>query len=204
MALPFRAAAATVELHSATASPITIGAGGEGAGRGVSFLVEEDFSISAAGIYLDLKSESYDVLIYSSTNGYDLIAPLVSASEVTGGSGVSYYDIDISYAFTAGNYYYIQWEPSDQGSGDWLAGASPNAMFSDAVLPETLGLVTILDGAEGNSTSGISFANALHPNIRLTVVNPAAVPITSAGFLLSGALAGLGLARKKRRRHTQA
>jgi len=171
-------------------------AGGEGGGRGIGFQADSSFSIDSAGIFMDLVSQSYDVLIYGSTNGSDAGAVLASASAVVGGSGAQYYDIAIAYTFTAGSFYVLHWRPTDLGINDWVAANTPNGFFFDSDLPETIGPVTLLDGEEGSGPD--DFGNFLHPNLRVDVVDTAvAAPEPFALALFGLGLVGLGLSRRR-------
>jgi hypothetical protein len=54
---------------------------------------DSSFSIDSIGIEGDLISQSFDVLVLSSTNGHDVGAVLASESVVVGGTGDHFYDV---------------------------------------------------------------------------------------------------------------
>ncbi|NRA28735.1 MAG: VPLPA-CTERM sorting domain-containing protein [Parvularculaceae bacterium] len=193
--LPITASAETIVIDGGQGQSIF---GGEGRGRGISFIANQDFSIDSAGIFFDLLNESFDVLIYSSTNGSDTVALLESESAVVGGSGSAWYDISVDFDFLAGNYYFVGFQPSDLGTSDWSGG---NGFYESdsAVLPLDLGVLTAIDGAEGNQADGWGFANTLHPVIRFNGVDSAAVPLPAAPLLMLTGLAGLAAAQRKKK-----
>ena len=164
--------------------------GGVGTGRGVSFKADSNFSISSLGLRGDLVAQSFDVLIYSSTDGNQVNSVLASASSVVGGTGLGWNDININYSFNAGSYYAFNWRPTN-GNSSW----GTIDYYRDNALPTSIGsLLTLINGFEGfNATN---FSNSLHPNLRInTSVN--AVPIPAAAFMFVPALLGfMGLRRK--------
>lgn len=162
-----------------------------GSGRGISFHADSAFSIDSVGIFGDLFAESYDVVIYSSTDGHQANSILTSATADVGGIGHTWNDIAINFSFTLGDYYVLNWRPSDGGSG--VNGGWANlSLYRDAGLPVSVGPTTLIDGLVGFSAG--DFSNNLHPNLRInatTVVPiPAAAWLFGSGFLVLVSMAG--------------
>lgn len=175
MLLTASAAQATfIDVHSTS---FCCNAGGEGTGRAQGIHADSTFSISSVGIYASLSTtKSFDVVIYSSTTGFDVGLQLASASAVVGGTANGFKDINIAYTFVAGSYYVVNWRPTDAGD-IWAITVE---YWDDSALPTTVGPLTLVDGLAGYNPS----INFLHPRFRYDVVPEPA----------SGALLGLGLA----------
>ena len=186
-AFSFNTQASFIELNS---GDFAYTSDGEGGGRGISFQVSSSFSIDSVGIYGDLLNNSFDVLIYSSTDGHQINTILASATAVVGGTGNGWNDIAINYTFNASDFYVINWQPTSISNWAWTLD-----FYNDSSLPAVVGPVTLIDGISGNDTS-MNFGNILHPNIR---VNVNTVPIPAAVWLFGSGLIGLiGIARRKK------
>jgi hypothetical protein len=128
-----------------------------------------------------LVNESFDVVIFSSSNGHDAGSVLASASATVGGAGNQFYDIPINFTFNAGSFYTLLWRPTSSNS-DW---ASTLDYYNDSGLPATVGPFSLIDGTEGYAADG--FSNFLHPNLRVngqasTVPAPATLALLGIGW----------------------
>jgi hypothetical protein len=167
---------------------------GVGSGRGVGFHADSSFSITSLGIYGDLISQSFDAVVFASTNGQDAGALLASSSAVVGGAGAQYYDINLNYSFNAGSYYTLLFRPTD-GNGGW---ANAINYWNDSGLPTTIGPLTLIDGVEGYNAG--DFSNFLHPDLRINAdVTPVPEPETYAMMLAGLGLLGLAQRRRKQK-----
>lgn len=176
--------------HSTWASYVELNSGtyccsyatGETTGRGISFQANSTFSIDSVGIFGDLYNKSYDVVIYSSTDGHQVNNILNTASAVSGGTGNSWNDVAVNFTFNASDYYLINWTPSDLQTG-WVNTSLD--YYQDSALPAVAGPVTLIDGTAGAVPD---FSNTLHPNLR---VNVSTVPVPAAIWLFGSGLIGL-------------
>jgi len=156
----------------------THGGAGTGDGRGISFQAIDDFSISSIGIEAWLFEQSFDVVIWDSTDGHQVNAQLASASAILGGGSFGWNDIAIDFDFLNGNYYAIGWRASDGGSGNW---ADSLTYYRDSALERTIDdKVNLIDGFQGYSAE--NFRNTVHPNLRMNIAVPE--PSTIAIFAL--------------------
>jgi len=181
-ALPTQAA--YVELNSGAYAGYF---GAVGSGRGIGFQADAAFTVDSVGFYGNLNQESFDVVIFSSTNGNQANSILTSSTAVVGGTGIGWNEISINYSFNAGDYYVLNWRPTNISTDTWGAAA----FYRDSVLPAVIGegdLVTLINGVEGFGAE--NFSNTLHPNLRVNTV-VSAVPVPAAVWLFCSALIGL-------------
>ena len=136
---------------------------GPGAGRAIGFQADEDFTISSVGILGELYYQSFDVVIYDSPDGHTAGSVLYSTSYATGGTGYGWNDMPVSFSFSAGNFYVLNWRPSDCNY-DWVVGLE---YYNDSGLPFDAGPLTILEGIEGCDAE--NYTNFLHINFRICV-----------------------------------
>jgi hypothetical protein len=113
-----------------------------------------------------LTYESFDVVIYDSPNGHTAGSVLYSTSDTTGGSGYGWNDMAVNFTFTAGDYYVVNWRPTDGGSSDWVVSPGLDYYHDDG-LPYTVGPITIVEGFEGFNAEDPT--NFLHPHLRFCV-----------------------------------
>ena len=181
--------ATLLEINASSSGTIT--GSGPGSLRGIGFLANSAFSISNVGLYSDIGSTSYDINIYSSSNGSDITGLLASTSATVGGAGLQWYDVALSFSFLTSNFYAIEWATT---SGSTIPGGSGSYFHYafDSNLPLTTGPVTLLDGFASSS----GFSNLLHPLLRVNVVESVPEPVTLV--LMSLGLAGLGFSRKRK------
>lgn len=166
--------------------------GFEGGGRGQGIYANEDFTVSSIGIFGDLKSELFDIVIYSSINGSDTVSILKTVTELEGGTGNTWNDIAIDFTFDAGNYYVVNWRPNDMGHSDWVNTID---YYDDYALPTNLGPLTLVDGLAG--TNAEDPKNVLHPNMRYDITP---IPEPATMFLFGTGLVGfLGTRLSKKR-----
>jgi len=183
--------AVPIEINAVSVDGGTVG-GVPGPIRGIGLLADQSFTISSVGLFSDIGSTSYDVSIYSSTDGNQTTGVLASATATVGGSGLQWYDIPINFAFNAGNYYAIAWATT---SGAVIQGGT-GAYFHygyDSNLPLTTGPVTLINGfADPNTGSG--FNNLLHPQLRVD----ASLPEPATLFLVATGLAGFRFSMRRK------
>lgn len=175
--------------------------GGPGNGRALGIQALENVEVSALGIYGDLASESYDVIIWSSTDGSQVGSILAQSSGASGGTGLGWNDLPISYTLQAGQYYVLHWQPTVLNNA-WTSNVEYQF---DSNLEFTVGPIRMLDGADGHSASSVNFGNVLHPHLRIggDVVVEDATPVPTLGqwglMMLIIVLLGFGVPALVRR-----
>ena len=137
-----------------------------GSGRAIGFQADTDFTITSVGISAALLYESYDVVIYDSPDGHSAGGVLYATSGMTGGGGYGWHDIAATFSFNAGQYYVMNWRPTDGGHSDWVEAPGMDYYY-DSGLPYTTGPITIVEGFEGFDAENV--ANAFHPFMRFCV-----------------------------------
>ncbi|MBZ5609844.1 MAG: PEP-CTERM sorting domain-containing protein [Acidobacteriia bacterium] len=187
-----QANASTIDLNSGSVFETV--AGGEGTGRGIGFFADSTFSIDFAAIQADLISQSFDVVIYSSTDGHEAGAVLTSASAVLGGTGFGFNAIPINFTFNAGSFYVLNWRPTSGGGNDTWVGPGGSIYYNDSALPVTVGPVTLIDGTAGFNAD--DFSNVVHPNLQVDLVS-GTVPEPSTFGLMLGGIALIALCRRR-------
>lgn len=165
--------------------------GGPGSGRAQGIEVLNSFSLTALGVAADLPLDTYEVVIYASSDGVSPGATLATFSATLAGSGFDATQIATPFNFVAGNFYIVNYRPADTV----FEAATTFDYWDDFGLPVTVGPIRLVEGIEGFTAT--NSGNFLHPNFRYRtgeIVVPA--PAAFALFGL-GALA-LGLARRRR------
>lgn len=180
------ASAGYLNLNSGVSYGIFGGPFTAGTGRGIGLYANSTVSITSIGIEGALNLESYDVLVFSSTNGSDVGGLLATNSAVVGGA-FGFHDIAIGFTLTAGNYYVLGFRPT-VSNPNW-----GNALqyWEDSGLPVTVGGLTLIDGTEGHGLQ--SFFNAVHPSLRVNT----SVPEPSTWMLIGAGVSALGLLRRR-------
>jgi hypothetical protein len=203
VSLPVGAQAQVIDLDS---GPGFTGAG-PGNGRALGIQTTENVDVTALGIFGELSSQSYDVLIYSSTDGHQAVSILAEASGMSGGTGLGWNDLPVNYTLQSGQYYVLHWRPSSSNNS-WTSNLQ---YLNDSNLPFTVGPILMIDGADGFDTGDLRFSNSLHPHLRIggevtavPVLPPVPVPTLGQWGLIILALSVLGfgavvIARRKRR-----
>ncbi len=138
--------------------------GGVGTGRAIGFQADSTFDISSVGILGPLLNRPFDVVIYDSPDGHSAGSVLSITTATVGDEGFVWYDIAVSFTFTAGNFYVVNWRPTD-GQDAWADETTGLDYFEDFGLPATIGPITILEGIEGFDATNID--NSLHPHLRV-------------------------------------
>lgn len=184
------AQAAVIQIDQGAEYSSSYDHGGMGAGRGVSFLANQNFGISTIGVDLSVTSTNtttYQYQIFASANGQTPGALLASTSfQLSAGDG--YRDQAISFDFTAGSYYVVNFSRVDGvGLGSnvgthyaWLSSGGVSAAIN-------YGPLTVVKGFEGaNATNN----NPLIPFTELgvgEVPEPASWALMLTGFGMVGA-----------------
>ncbi len=184
---PLSANATIIDAHGPIFWGVTSGVG---TGRAQGFVADSDFSVSGIGIYGDLISQSFDIVVYSSTDGYSAGAILATASDTVGGTGMGWNDIALDFDFIMGNFYVVNWRPTALSSG-W--GSIEYYRDNNGGLPHTVGPLTLLEGFEGYNAQNAD--NYLHPRLRYMTSMAVPQPEIFGLFLLG--LFGFGLLRRK-------
>lgn len=136
--------------------------GGEGSGRAIGFQADSDLTINSVGIMGDLVEKSHEIVIYDSPDGHSAGSILYTTSHTIGGTGYGWNDIPVSFTFTAGNFYVVNWRPTD--GGNW---ANQLEYYHDDGLPFTVGPLTLLEGIEGYDAQNTG--NYVHPHLRICI-----------------------------------
>ena len=148
-------------------SPSLVGTytgGGVGSGRGLHIIANEDFTISSLGIYAQLYDKNYLARIFKSSSSYAIDELLHSVEGNPGAFGnMGWNDLLFAeyFSFEAGEYYYLEWSPSD-GSDDWCSYIE---YFNDAGLPHVVGPLTMKNGVAGQHPNVND--NGFHPYFRI-------------------------------------
>lgn len=157
-----QAQAAVVELN---AGPHYESGGTGGSGRGIGFLANQDFTMNAFGIYADLLSLSFDVDIYSSSDGHAANTLLDTFTANLNAQGFGWYDIATDFNFVNGNYYVVNWSPTNNDSS-WEGTTDPGIdYYYDTEAPYNFGIITLVEGFEGSFPNS---GNPLYPHSRIT------------------------------------
>lgn len=131
---------------------------GEGAGRAIGFQADTDFKLNAVSIMGDLTKQSFDVVIYSSTDGHTAGGVLATFSATVGGTGLDWNTVPVAFDFVEGNFYFVNWRPS--ASGNWATSID---YYLDTGLPFSVGPLTILEGVSGANAEE---SNTYHPHFK--------------------------------------
>ncbi|MGD9817160.1 MAG: PEP-CTERM sorting domain-containing protein [Desulfomonilaceae bacterium] len=192
---------ANVGTDNAFATPLNLDEGddsygvssGIGSGRGILFYANESFTFNSVSLYANLGAASYDVDIYASTGLGNYGELLATASATLEGTELEYQTIDISYSFTEGHYYFLNWTKSDDS---WIYGSM--LFLRDSSLPINYGVLTLLDGSHGSTN--IDFSNTLHGQFSFDVaVDESPVPEPSTIVLFGTGIIGIaGISRRKK------
>jgi hypothetical protein len=105
--------------------------GGMGNGRGVSFLANQNFSITSMGVDLSVpasNSTNYVYQIYASTNGHD-VGSLLSSVTFQLGAGNGYRDQAFNFNFSTGSYYVVNFARQD---GQYLGNLGTHYVWEGA------------------------------------------------------------------------
>jgi hypothetical protein len=118
---------------------------GPGLGRALGIQATSNVVVDALGIFGELNSESYDVIIWSSTDGNQAGSLLAQETAISGGTGLGWNDIAMNYTLQAGQYYVLHWRPTVSNSA-WTSNLQ---YLEDSNLPFTVGPILMINGADG-------------------------------------------------------
>lgn len=167
--------------------------GGVSSGRGIAFEALDDFSISSIGIEAALNAQTFEVVIWSSTNGHQVNSILHSGSQAFGDTLLGWNDIAIDFTFDLGSFYAVQWRPLSSNSS-W---ADSLVYYNDSSLPKIIdGKFNLIDGFAGHNAS--SFSNFLHPSLRVNI-NSTDIPEPSTIAIFALSIMGLTTRKFKKR-----
>jgi hypothetical protein len=168
--------------------------GGMGNGRGVSFLANQNFSITSMGVDLSVpasNSTNYVYQIYASTNGHD-VGSLLSSVTFQLGAGNDYRDQAFNFNFSTGSYYVVNFARQD---GQYLGNLGTHYVWEGASSAINYGPFTVVEGFEGAFPNN---GNPLIPFTRFDVITTAVPePSTWAMMLLGFAAVGFAACRRK-------
>lgn len=148
--------------------------GAEGGGRAIGFRADRDFRLNAVSIKATLIEQSFDVVIYESTDGHTAGSVLATYSATTGGTGFDWNVVPVSYKFKNGNYYVVNWRPTSPVN--W---ADTVEYYNDSGLPFSTGPVTIVEGYAGADPSA---GNAFHPHLSFCISGESTVAILAGDY----------------------
>lgn len=177
--------------------------GGMGNGRGVSFIANQDFSISSIGVDLNVllaNTTNYTYQIFASTDGHN-VGSLLSSVAFQLGAGSGYRDQAISYAFTAGQYYVVNFARIDNAAlGSNLGTHYVWENLGGQSAAVNYGPLTVVEGFEGSPPNN---SNPLIPLTRFnTGASTTAVPEPATWAMMIGGFGAVGGAMRYRRRKT--
>lgn len=168
--------------------------GGMGSGRGIGFLANQNISMTALAIDLNVDvpevGVDYEFEIYSSADGinYGALLDQISFNLIV---GAGYQDQAFSFDFDAGSHYLIHFSRVDNAN---LGGLGTKYSWEDtnSHTPYDYGVLTMVEGL--GSSSAPTNGNPLIPHLRMTY---GAVPEPSVILLMGVGLVGFGLVRRR-------
>jgi hypothetical protein len=173
--------------------------GGMGTGRGIGFVVDQDFSITSVGINLGVNQDAlgaeYVFSIYSSTNGSDAGSVLASTSFNDLALGEGWVDRALNFSFSTGSFYVVNFGRADDG---YLQSLGTIYSWEDqGAAPFDYGPLTVLDGFEGAPPNN---GNPLVPHMRFNA-SVGAVPEPATWAMMIVGFGAVGASIRSRRRH---
>lgn len=189
------ASAAVVTLDHGVIYSNTYYVGGMGAGRGIGFQADQNFSTTAVAINLSVTGNAnatpYKFDLFASQDGHTAGALLKSVS-FNLNLGQGYQDEAFDFNFVQNSFYVLNFARVDsnalQGLGviySWENGSAFN-----------YGILSVLEGFEGAFPNN---GNSLIPHMRLTTGQASQVPEPGSIALMALAMFGFALTRKARR-----
>ena len=172
--------------------------GGMGNGRGVSFLANENFTISSIGFDLSVISTdatNYVYQIFSSTNGSDAVSILDFVTfNLTAGEG--YRDQAFGFTFNSGSHYLVNFARAD---GAHLGDLGTHYVWEDlngVSAAINYGPLTVVEGFEGSPPNN---SNPLIAFTRFNAGTPAVPEPATWAFMIFGFGAIGGAMRRQRK-----